>query len=589
MPEAKRSSRPANPDAPATLTMAGPAVGAEVFLSPRVIDREAFNDYAGSLRTLIEQAGDRGQSLRQATGEAEAAHQQLKDLATKHTARFELAAKAMAALDERAGKAEKMLIAVQQAALSLDAFREDAARIVNQAVAGCQARLDESLAAVMARSETAQARADARAQEALARVAALEERLAAMDQRIEQEAAQRLASAEARIEESMSRLQSRLSRLTVDAETRLSDARTECEEVVKRIDTLGTGLDGKLAECRQTISAMEARAVQSIEDAAAGARRNFDGVCEAMSNHAEELRLSLAAGAEIHRERLDQAGDAARRRADEAASQVAAAADAAGAQAEDHHERLADLLIRIEESAGEAEALMGLAQSLPDEADAQARAEAERTALPGSLAALVLRARRCRGDAENALRQLEATGKQTEQARSILGSSLLEAADRIDALTARADELTARVAQSLATATEAGVTLERRRDELAEAAAGPLAELQARGDDLRRQTDAMETQAKRAREITREVVEQTTHVVRGLSATLAQLKPWQPLLLEDDPASADAPLPPALQRVVDQVRADIAGDLGAVAAGLSQLANRAQRSREAAHAPARSV
>ncbi len=130
--------------------------------------------------------------------------------------------------------------------------------------------------------------------------------------------------------------------------------------------------DQKLAEARQTISGYEARGVQSVDDAAAGARRSFDGVCELLSRHAEELRLSLAAGADVHRERIDQYTESALSRSREAASGLARAADAAESRvaklcketqvlAEEQKRHLSDMLFRAEEAAGEVEALVGLA------------------------------------------------------------------------------------------------------------------------------------------------------------------------------------------------------------------------------------
>lgn len=584
MPEAKRPTRPASPTPTPTPLSSPDASGeergvgtngrtatlsqpvSEVFLSPRVIDREAFNDYAGSLRRLIEQSADRGDALRAATAEADAAHQQLRDLATRHTARFELAAKAMAGLDERSAKAEQMLLAVQQAALSLDTFRAEAAEIVNASAAAGRARLEED-----------QALAEARLRETLDRAEAVERRLAAVAADTERVVAEREALMEQRAEAVMGRWQGRIERAAAEAHARAEAARIASDSLTQRLDTFSAVVDSRLVESRQSISGCEARAVQSIEDAAAGARRAFDGVCETLSTHADELRESLASAANAQEERIIQIGDATARRADEAASQIAAAADAAGAQAEEHHERLADILIRVEESAGEAETLLGLTQPLPNEEDAQACEDALRTALPGSLGALVLRARAARSGTDAALTRLESMQAQTEQARSILGSDLLTAASQIDQLAARADALKTSVEASVKAGTEAEAALTQRREALHEAAAAPLAELQRRGDDLRRQIDAMEAQTTRAREVTRGIVEQTTTVVRGLSATLSQLKPWQPLLLEHDPNEPLPELPAALQRVVDQVRSEIASDLGTVAAGLSQLASRAQR------------
>ncbi len=54
------------PEAPTT-KLAESQVINEIFLSPRVVDREAYNDFAGSLRKLIEQAAQQLDQLRVAS------------------------------------------------------------------------------------------------------------------------------------------------------------------------------------------------------------------------------------------------------------------------------------------------------------------------------------------------------------------------------------------------------------------------------------------------------------------------------------------------------------------------------------------
>ncbi len=880
MSEPKRSARPystAVGEPPLSGLPGDPALR-EIFLSPRVVDREAFNDFSGSLKKLIEQASGHNDVLRQATTEANSAHQQLRDLASKHTAKFELAARALQSLDERSAKAEQMLLAVQEAALSLDTFKGEAQRIVQESVRlfdqhvsqalakageltehaarGAWAVIEADAAALLARVQgsakalddraalaesrleaarsamaeyeaRALARIEARAEElrkggddaarrvellietvehraaqarrlveelerqalgrvearadeahlrmdqALAQSALLAEqtqaraeqackavgeleaqavrrveaagtagearvnqlvqavteleaqalgklgaRLSEAEQRLEAAAASGEARAKlaiqtvgelegqtvnrletladaarrevdlavagagaaaARAVESVEQLkagvvgavdaraaeaQRRLDDAVTMAESRSAQARQAIDETwaqaaanlesrrveslqtaeasTRRIEAAVQAHDGRLAEARQTISGLEARAVESIDEAAANARRSFDGVCEALAGQAEELRLSLAAGAEIHRERLDQHADAAAarlgvetqgaelrahrvlneaidkldrardsvsgegeasiraivqareagvrelkqvgqgvaREADSAASKIALAASDAAARAEDHHRRLADLQVRLEEAAGEAEALVGLSAALPDESEDEANGAAESSALPGSLGDLVLKARRVRRQAEFALRQLEATRTQAQEARSILGQDLLDSAEKIDALSARAEELRSTLSESLGACQEAGEALTERRLALEQAAAAPMADLQARSDELRTQIEAMAGQTERAREVTRSVVEQTTKVLRGMSDLLTELRPWQPLLLEHD---EEAPLPEPLRRLVEQVRGEIAGDLGKIATGLQQMAFKAQRVSDTVH------
>ncbi|MGD9690835.1 MAG: hypothetical protein AB7K52_15165 [Phycisphaerales bacterium] len=515
--------------------------GREVFLSPRVVDREAFNDLAGTLRALIDQAAGETAALKLAHEQAGAAVMSLRDVAGKHTARFEAAARATAGLDERAARVEQLLGAVQQAAATLAEARAQTQRLTADLSEGLARRAEALGADLAARFDAASAACEARAARAEAQAAAAEQR---------------------------------------------------CEELARRLELFTTTADTRLAEARQTISGYEARGVRSLEDAATHARRSFDGVCELLSRHGEELRLSLAAAAGQQRDALERSVTAALARATDAAASLTRSADAAESRVaealsraetdlDERRQHLADMLIRAEEAAGEVEALVGLSTALPEEEDAEAAIESQGLALPGSLADFILRARAARRAAEETLARFGRADQTLEKVRGELDAELESRRADVGELLARLDRARAELADGLRTADDAGRALRDGRAEIDRMIREPLAAVENKTAELRAHTTSLDTHVRRARDVADQAVARTAQLVSGLSGLLTELKPWAGLLGHDRPAGEDLPegaarpIPPVLRPMIDEIRAEIAGDLAAIASGLKQIGIRA--------------
>lgn len=118
----------AGPGLPSHDEAAAPAGG--IFLSPRVVDREAFNDFAGSLRGLIQQAGEQAGALRAAAAQAQGAQEALRELAGSNHPRLEAALKALGALEQRSLEAQRIMASARDAAQSLESVRAQLAREV---------------------------------------------------------------------------------------------------------------------------------------------------------------------------------------------------------------------------------------------------------------------------------------------------------------------------------------------------------------------------------------------------------------------------------------------------------------------------
>lgn len=123
----------------------------DVFLSPRVIDREAFNDYSGSLRRLIEEAAQQAEALKAAAAEAAQAQTALRETAARHQGRAENVTKALAAIDQRLAEADRLAQAAETTRRGIEAASANAQSTLTARSDELAARID---AAALAATET---------------------------------------------------------------------------------------------------------------------------------------------------------------------------------------------------------------------------------------------------------------------------------------------------------------------------------------------------------------------------------------------------------------------------------------------------
>lgn len=123
----------------------------EVFLSPRVIDREAFNDYSGSLRRLIEEAAHQAEALKAAAAEANQAQTALRETAARHQGRQENVTRALAAIDQRLAEADRLAQLAEQTRRGIESASTEAQTGLSARTEELAARLD---AAALAATET---------------------------------------------------------------------------------------------------------------------------------------------------------------------------------------------------------------------------------------------------------------------------------------------------------------------------------------------------------------------------------------------------------------------------------------------------
>lgn len=124
----------------------------EVFLSPKVLDREAFETFSGALRVLIERAAEQTAALAVAATQAERAQARLAEQQQALEARSAALQTSMQLVAAQAEEAKRFMNAVEEAGLRLRTIElatnrgiDDARRRLAEVEASTGARLREAV------------------------------------------------------------------------------------------------------------------------------------------------------------------------------------------------------------------------------------------------------------------------------------------------------------------------------------------------------------------------------------------------------------------------------------------------------------
>ncbi|MBX9738039.1 MAG: hypothetical protein K2X32_14045, partial [Phycisphaerales bacterium] len=112
----------------------------------------------------------------------------------------------------------------------------------------------------------------------------------------------------------------------------------------------------------------------------------------------------------------------------------------------------------------------------------------------------------------------------------------------------------------------------RQRDELRTAADEPARRLAAVTAGVRDSVSAMLSEAEATRQATVHAGEEASDVLVQLASLRAELKPWAPFVIDRAPG---APIPEPLQGVIQDVRFELARDLGCIADAMRQISDKA--------------
>lgn len=513
----------------------------EVFLSPRVVDREAFTEYAASLRQLIEQASAEGAALRSASGDAQLTRDHLKDVAAKSQPRLEAATKALAALDGQAQRAEQLLSAARDTASSLNILSRDSQEAIAKTAVEIQARVEQL------RLEQSR-RIDETCSQQELRLRTMRE---AMDRQIETARSEN----EARLRQTLSQSEGWLSQvetLIQQAEARLEERLRRGEELLSqrwgmmnsRLDEMDRALSGR---AEQLTAAVDAK-VAAAETRLAELSREIDNRLIRSWTHANELL-----------QQLDTAAKRAETLLGEPPAQLILTADTNGEVTEATTQRLSvhEAIARIESLQTQATVAVGELEALRNDA------EATRTTLGESL-----------GQAQHDLTKLT---EQAEVARGSLRGTLTAADQQIHGLSERATELAQSLAMTIEDCDSAHARLLTRRDEIMAMAEEPAKRVEEVGAHMRCAIEALLQEIHRAKAAARETSDDASEIMLRTQELMQELRPWAPLLIERKPGG---PLPEPLTDLLRGVRGELATDLNRIAGALHQVTAKAARAAE---------
>ena len=301
----------------------------ESVITPRVLDEAAFGAFAGRLQELIHLAVRKGQSLRDATADAQRFGDESRRSETELRKKLELAAKLMAGLDERTRRIEAAAARTED----LDALGERLDAIASERSEAAERRFRETVE-----------RYDARIRERTAAIEALEARAA--------EAESRLVAAEAQLDQRIAETDERWETMVAKAERARAVLDEHLGEVLERVDRQA----GELQAIAEPIRAMVTRAFEAlgIDPDRPSTGTKLDEMAERTAALAERLDASernfrsLAGLAEEARGSFDKTILDAAAKMDELEARCAALAGPVAEQAKG----LAQLTPELIESAG---------------------------------------------------------------------------------------------------------------------------------------------------------------------------------------------------------------------------------------------
>lgn len=171
-----------------------------VFLSPRIVDRSAFEEFAQQLQGLIDRAGSQGEVLRQALAESERLHRSIKENSAKHGTHLEAASKLASTLTERTAQVESVLARAADAEDLVRSFEGTVDALVTSRLTRVDERMAEIFASFYRKLDDAAADAEAKIASMVMRttetIPALEARAAALAETLGKAALQARSAAE---------------------------------------------------------------------------------------------------------------------------------------------------------------------------------------------------------------------------------------------------------------------------------------------------------------------------------------------------------------------------------------------------------
>ncbi len=238
------------------------AASEEVFLSPRVVDREAFDDFSGVLRAIVDDAQLVGQTIEAKSSLAKRALAEFARSEPTMNASIDAAAKALTAMDERIERIESLLVRVEEAGNRIDEKSTLALKRIDER----EAKLETSVMDLIAKTET---RLNTSAVEMTTRV---EDVLRSTERALDQaraDASAMQADALGQLTSLSDRLAGEIADTAAEGRGQLRETLTKLEQEVeptrKRIEATTDELEERLDRLRKQTLALMGPGVRQLE------------------------------------------------------------------------------------------------------------------------------------------------------------------------------------------------------------------------------------------------------------------------------------------------------------------------------------
>lgn len=318
MPESSTAPAPS----PAMRKSAAEA-GAEVFLSPRVVDKAAFDDFAAALRDLVNKAASHADPLREVTERAERTLTLIRESAARQQSRLDLALKTLAALEERSAHVERTIQRAADLAEIVERFGDQADHVMTTKLSEFATRLQSESQGAAGRLAVLEERLARTEAEVARRIDKVVERLGLATERDDEgvvsidlpglvkraEVAHSTAAAAAyRLETACESAEARTRELKQMAE----DASSAAEEARSRHESLDAELRQSVALCREADEAMRTRAdtLRALTEAPiAELKARVDDTVETLRATIEHAERSCELGYQVLSRQLTAVGE----------------------------------------------------------------------------------------------------------------------------------------------------------------------------------------------------------------------------------------------------------------------------------------
>ncbi|MGD1914844.1 MAG: hypothetical protein ACFCBV_01475 [Phycisphaerales bacterium] len=455
----------------------------EVFVSPRVVDRVAFEDYAGALRKLLAAATTEGEHLRRTAVEASKSLRAIGDVLPAVDKKLARAGELVGQLSEKLERVEaaakRAEAAADRATTAEQRIRDMDERARHRIFEASGSATDEAVARI---EDIAQKRADE-----------LDDRGVTLNEFVDRGRAD-LAETRAKAAEAMEKTAGQVKAETANAVEAIKTQRAQAQDAIAEDHQSAThAIDGARGEVVEAISTERLATEQALADRVSRLTMRVDELVDAA-----EHRLGQV---------LEEKSQEANERADSVAQRIDSGitpqleASAAAAEAAMERASEADAKARSVFEIGREEI-----EKLCERAEAVVEASGAGQANPAenSLAAITK-------SAAGAMEQMTLTAadgerarRQAEESRKALGESIESAALWLDRLVEQRDSLQQSITLATKLCDQAEGQLAERRAELDEAMRGPATEVQRHVDTL----NALAERAEEKREALVELIEQ---------------------------------------------------------------------------------